>query len=701
MNLINTPPIGIRTAAPTAATSETSQGPSIAAVNFTHHHVLGDGDCLFRAMHMGLTHQPGVEPSENQVMSLRQYLANYVYQHQDTLAANPAFDGRQGVLNLYDLLLTPGHWDDNVGDLVVPLLAQVSGRSVVVLQAAQEGTAYHVRQVFSAENAALPPGLAPSGEASICLAHIDGKHYGYLEERYPNVLVNALDQYQSARQPNQQTSQQSRASVVEERGVDHRYDTRPAYSKRILSQLSPAQKNEMAQLWLANPRWGERKIATEFTDRNPGLFLSKRLVHILKLQHPALKGLDIGSKMKQKKLDDDQKERVVQLWLKNPKWSCQKMLGEFNNLNSEKKVSLRSLQSLKMTHPSLGDPNHGFKHRRQNFNEDKNLDVVRLWQKNPLWGDKKIATEFKKRNPGLNISLERIRGLRMTHPDLRAVNPGSQRREKKLRDEQVDQLLQLWFANPRWGERRVANEFMKQNPGSTITRGVIRSMKNQYPDLFSAGLGSNMQMKTLSDTQEREALRLWQANPSWNEVKFAQEYMARNPGINISQGLIYNLKCRHPDLPQRIKRHTGAEKKLNSTQEQALIALCQENLDRRDMSVAKEFNKRNPEVTISHNMVYRLRKKFPDLLNKPIAQRAMSAESMVGPEGLSNRSTEQDILQEDTLSHGTFASLSEIIALDDISIDQSIQSDNSDNGSLGTFDGLDDLEDLSSLTGYI
>lgn len=203
------------------------QQPRIPSSHFIHHHINSDGDCLFRAMHMGLN-QPGEYASHQQVMDLRQRLANYIEHNQQTLETNPFFQSAQGVSDLYGLLLSSGQWNENAGDLVAPLLAQVLGREVVVLQ--PEGTnTYTERQTFHPENPELPPAMRNTGEPPIYLAHLGGTHYEYLEHCDTNTQ-------QQVQQPNL-TPTGALPSLQKKDGDDRL--TREKHAEGTLNQASP------------------------------------------------------------------------------------------------------------------------------------------------------------------------------------------------------------------------------------------------------------------------------------------------------------------------------------------------------------------------------------------------------------------------------------------------------------------------------
>ncbi|MFT6386973.1 MAG: hypothetical protein ACJAUP_000342 [Cellvibrionaceae bacterium] len=142
---------------------------------------------------MGLS-QPGIHASNEQIMGLRQEVSNYVVANYSELQRNnPEFQRRYGLENLNGLLLTQGQWNEVAGDLVAPLLAQVLGREIVVLQPLERGSTYAIRQAFPAESLGFPSngrGRGSTDQPPIYLAQIGGTHYEYLEHRNVHLATN-------------------------------------------------------------------------------------------------------------------------------------------------------------------------------------------------------------------------------------------------------------------------------------------------------------------------------------------------------------------------------------------------------------------------------------------------------------------------------------------------------------------------------
>ena len=163
---------------------------------FIRHAVPPDGECLFRSIHMGLN-QPGALAVNSDIMDLRLRFASYVRDNFQTLITLPSFGGVDGVTNLYEELLNPRGWNSDAGDLMVPLIAQVLGCEVIILQAQEDNLAYTLKQAFTPNSGHLPPGEYRADQAPIYLAHVaGGTHYDYLEPY--NLPVNMHAQHQSA-----------------------------------------------------------------------------------------------------------------------------------------------------------------------------------------------------------------------------------------------------------------------------------------------------------------------------------------------------------------------------------------------------------------------------------------------------------------------------------------------------------------------
>ena len=156
---------------------------SLPITDFIRHNILADGDCLFRSVLMGLAERPGIQASATAVADLRAQLAAYVSQHSQALAHEEVFRADNGLQNLYGLLLMPGAWADDTGDLVAPLLAQLLGREINILQPIEGNQRhYQVRQTFPPVNDCFPPADNPPGGGPLYLLQEHLSHYSYLEK---------------------------------------------------------------------------------------------------------------------------------------------------------------------------------------------------------------------------------------------------------------------------------------------------------------------------------------------------------------------------------------------------------------------------------------------------------------------------------------------------------------------------------------
>ena len=171
----------------------TNQG-RIPVNHFIRHWIPADEDCLFYAIHMGLD-QSGVQTSAQEARALRLQVAGYVDNNFDALASKLYFGEGQRVSNLQNLLLNPRQWNEDTGNLVASLLAQILRREVIILQTQENVAAYTVRQVFTPNNQ-LPQGISNTGQAPIYLVDVaDGTHYEYLEPC--KLLANINTQHQA------------------------------------------------------------------------------------------------------------------------------------------------------------------------------------------------------------------------------------------------------------------------------------------------------------------------------------------------------------------------------------------------------------------------------------------------------------------------------------------------------------------------
>ena len=183
---------------------ESSQPAGIPYSHFQRHFVSADGDCLFRAVHMGL-HGVGSRASTEAIRELRDRLSAYIEQHRFELEIRPAF-GPHMVQQLQTLVPQLGVWNKDAGDFVAPLLAQVLGQNIVILEALPESKQYKIKQNLPANSAELPQGNVNNMRPPIYLAHVgDGTHYEYLEPLTANIHSLIEQQTQgNAGQPTQQ-----------------------------------------------------------------------------------------------------------------------------------------------------------------------------------------------------------------------------------------------------------------------------------------------------------------------------------------------------------------------------------------------------------------------------------------------------------------------------------------------------------------
>ena len=188
---------------PLANSAPTTQGLTggtqapIAASHFQRHFVSADGNCLFRAIHMGLN-GPEAQASLDSIRELKEQLMAYIDQRRFELEINAAF-GYNGVEELIQHVPQLGLWNQNAVDFVAPLLAKVLGRDIVILEPIAGQNAYQLKQALPANNPELPQGREPTGQAAIYLGHIaNGTHYEYLDPINPQALAQLIQQPGSA-----------------------------------------------------------------------------------------------------------------------------------------------------------------------------------------------------------------------------------------------------------------------------------------------------------------------------------------------------------------------------------------------------------------------------------------------------------------------------------------------------------------------
>ena len=208
MNSINFPQsssIQTRTATATATAEKSNSIQKIPATSFKHYRVNPDGDCLFKALIMAQNKSLSREPGSQDIMGLRKAAVRYVDRHLDILVNHPSFEGETGVFKLRALLAEKGRWNEDGGDLVAPILAQVLGRELRILQPVDNGLYYefNTNYTYSPKNDYLPSSADLTEQAPIYLAYINKNHYDYLEPRSDSPLVDA--DYTGASSPSSAT----------------------------------------------------------------------------------------------------------------------------------------------------------------------------------------------------------------------------------------------------------------------------------------------------------------------------------------------------------------------------------------------------------------------------------------------------------------------------------------------------------------
>jgi len=173
-----------------ASTTQPSSA-QLPSQDFTSHFVVANGDSLFQSAFMALTDQPGVHGTPEQVMELREGAAQYISENHEALIDSPFFGDVDDVNDLYGLLLTQGAWDEGADDIAAPLLAQISGREVVVLQQEQGNDDYTIQQTFPPENPELPAATPSTGQPPIFLKQTNDGHYEFLEPRQTQLTNNS------------------------------------------------------------------------------------------------------------------------------------------------------------------------------------------------------------------------------------------------------------------------------------------------------------------------------------------------------------------------------------------------------------------------------------------------------------------------------------------------------------------------------
>jgi len=164
---------------------------------FQRHWVPSDGDCLFRAVLMGHNNMPGTLSENDDVLALRNPLAEFVDAHREELSQHPAVSSLSGgVDTLHQLLTNPGAWDEDAGDLVAPLLAHVLGKEIHILQPIGESDSYSEIAVLLPNNTLIPLGEPDTQATPLYLARIDHNHYEFLEPRDSHLLTSSSTSHQ-------------------------------------------------------------------------------------------------------------------------------------------------------------------------------------------------------------------------------------------------------------------------------------------------------------------------------------------------------------------------------------------------------------------------------------------------------------------------------------------------------------------------
>lgn len=152
----------------------------VAAKNFTRKSMPNDDYSFYRSVLTGL--HPNKKPSDDDIMELRRQVAKYVAQNKTLLEKNDSFQGKVGVQDLINMVRGDGEGASGFGDLLPPLVAQVTGREIRVLEPNRSGKAFVEQAVFPPQNPDLPPARGRLQEPPIYLAHVANRtHYNHLQ----------------------------------------------------------------------------------------------------------------------------------------------------------------------------------------------------------------------------------------------------------------------------------------------------------------------------------------------------------------------------------------------------------------------------------------------------------------------------------------------------------------------------------------
>ena len=179
-----------------AAGEHSSSSESVPAARFHYFSALGDGDCLFRAVYLGLTdaQRPDRDTHPEVLADMRRGLTEYLDNHRDQLLNSDFFYEDRSLEGLRRLVSNPRQWDNQNGDLVPIFLAHVLGRDVKIFRRLPADPHNYRRvQVCPGNNPILPGGIENSHAAPICLLYSGLNHYAYLRPIEGRVVPLAAD----------------------------------------------------------------------------------------------------------------------------------------------------------------------------------------------------------------------------------------------------------------------------------------------------------------------------------------------------------------------------------------------------------------------------------------------------------------------------------------------------------------------------
>ena len=619
------PPLNVKGIPPQGgrySTTTNTHQQTFPSANFRRYWIPADGDCLFRAIFMGLV-QPRIHSTtDQQVLDVRRQVSDYVVRNYDALVANPHFQGPQGVRNLHDLLLISGRWDEQAGDLVAPLLSQVFGRKVVILQTQAGSDEYSVKQAFSPENPELPPGRSDTGLSTIYLLHVGGgTHYEYLAE---------LDLGNNTRPFRQLDDNDSTPLPVG--GFNGADQMNPTDGDFIKQRLANDNTDDNAPLPitgfngadLMNPTDGDfikQRLAKDNTDDNAPLPIA------------GLNGADLmsptdGNFIKERlnttgeaainnhktTMAHTRKRSSETLQNKEITASHRKRQRKDASNFSESHSRSQKMDDLgrKSSKPTRQRPIKGM------LNAKLEEAMVQLWLQNSTWGVHKITSEFKKLHPETKeLTQSFARSLKTRRAELQGV--GGEKSIGKLTAKQEQAMIQLWLQNPTWGVKKITSEFKKSDPeAAALTRSFAEKLKARHPDLKN--VGAERTVKKLTAEQEDAMAHLWLQNPSWSQNKIASEFKKQHPEVpEFSRKTVESLLTSHPDLQGVTLGGKKGEKKLTPEQEANIVQLWLQNPSWGERKITSEFKKRHPEAPeFSYGVAKNLKTRHPELQNQAV-----------------------------------------------------------------------------------